>query len=117
MAFSLREQGANSGLKEQFKSQVIFKTLTLLFLLTFCVVDGNNMNKQGVFTDTIGICSGPLGNIFVLDQGKGTVLKVRVSHYPALVDSVLTRLSTPLGLIYGGGVLYVTEKEKTQVIV
>lgn len=73
-------------------------------------------NKPGVLEHPVGICGGPLGNMFISDIRRGTVFKIRTSHYPAEVQAIITKLDTPLGLEYFNGILYVAECGKNQII-
>ena len=73
-------------------------------------------NKQGILQQPRGICAGPMCNIFVSDQARGVVLKVRASHYPADIEQILSGLKSPTGLTYDNGIVFVAESGRGQIV-
>ena len=48
---------------------------------------------------------GPLGIVFIGDDGSGKILKVRASHYPARAAVEVDSLDCPVGIAFNKGVL------------
>lgn len=66
-------------------------------------------NTKYALSSPVSICCGTMGIVYVSDVQKGTVISVRVSHYPAEVLTVVKSLKNPIALAFLNGVLYIAE--------
>ncbi len=66
-------------------------------------------NTRSTLSSPVSICFGTMGTVYISDVQKGTVISVRVSHYPAEVLTVVKSLKNPIALAVVNGVLFIAE--------
>ncbi len=91
---------SSAAVRQIIQSEVGVITNTLI-PETFRLYDGN---KRGILTNPSSVCTGPPGQLFLIDSSKGKLFSARL-HYPVDVTETCSGLKTPLAVAYKKGVV------------